>query len=73
MLPTFAIISAVYGVEAYLPDLFRSLDAQTYDHSRIQVILVDDGSLDESGVLCEYSPRWGPSVAGLGASPLFAR
>lgn len=53
MLPTFAIISAVYGVEAYLPDLFRSLDAQTYDHSRIQVILVDDGSLDESGVLCE--------------------
>lgn len=51
--PSFAIVSAVYGVARYLPEFFTSLESQTYPHEKISVILVDDGSEDESGELCE--------------------
>ena len=51
--PTFAIISAVYDVARYLPDFFASLEAQTYPHDRLSVILVDDGSTDDTGTLCD--------------------
>lgn len=52
-LPTFAIVSAVYNVDRYLPDYFASLDAQTYPHERIRVVLVDDGSTDGSAETCD--------------------
>lgn len=53
--PTFAVVSAVYGVARYLPEFFASLEAQTYAHEKLKVILIDDGSVDGSGDLCE---RW---------------
>ena len=56
--PTFAIISAVYGVARYLPEFFASLEAQTYPHELLRVLLVDDGSVDGSGELCrEWASR----------------
>lgn len=58
--PTFAIVSAVYGVARYLPEFFASLDSQTYPHENLKVILVDDGSEDGSGELCE---RWAAASA----------
>ena len=45
------VISAVYNVARYLPEFIASLEAQTFDHGRVQVIAVDDGSTDESGDL----------------------
>ncbi len=47
----FTLISAIYNVARYLPDFLESLDEQDFDHSQVQVVLVDDGSTDESGDL----------------------
>jgi len=47
----FTVICAVYGVARYLPDFFASLEAQSFDHGRIQVVAVDDGSTDGSADL----------------------
>lgn len=47
----FTLISAIYNVAGYLPDFLESLDKQDFDHSQVQVVLVDDGSTDDSGEL----------------------
>lgn len=46
-----SVIIPVYNVEKYLDRCIQSVLKQTY--SRIEVILVDDGSTDKSGDLCE--------------------
>lgn len=46
-----SIIVPVYNVEAYLPQCIDSLLAQT--HPNLEIILVDDGSTDNSGAICE--------------------
>lgn len=46
-----SIVVPVYNVEQYLNDCIVSLLNQTY--SKIEVILVDDGSRDQSGVICD--------------------
>lgn len=51
----YSIVSAVYNVESYLQDFFDSLDAQTIPSGDLQVILVDDGSTDDSLAMCR---RW---------------
>ena len=47
----FSFILPVYNVEAYLRECVSSLTSQTYDN--IEIILVDDGSQDESPTLCD--------------------
>lgn len=49
-----SIIVPVYNVESYLPQCLDSIFAQT--HHNIDVILVDDGSTDESGKICDEVP-----------------
>lgn len=44
----FSIVSAVYNVADYLDEFFASLVDQTIGFDRIQLILVDDASLDDS-------------------------
>ena len=51
-----SIIVAVYNIENYLSRCVDSILAQTY--SDLQVILVDDGSTDDSGTTCdEYAKK----------------
>lgn len=46
-----SIVIPVYNVEQYLQSCVQSVLAQTYQD--LQVILVDDGSTDSSGILCD--------------------
>lgn len=49
--PLVSVVVPVYKVEKYLPACIESILAQTYDN--IEVILVDDGSPDNSGKICD--------------------
>ena len=49
----FSVIIPVYKVEEYLRETLSSLEVQTIGFENIQVILVNDGSPDKSGEICE--------------------
>ena len=46
-----SIIVPIYGVEKYLRRCVNSIISQTYKN--IEILLIDDGSLDGSGKICE--------------------
>lgn len=51
-----AVIVPIYNMELYLGECIESICAQTY--TDLQIILVDDGSTDKSGSLCdEYAKK----------------
>lgn len=50
-LPLISVIVPVYKVEDYLPKCLSTLTCQTY--SNLQILLVEDGSPDESGAICD--------------------
>ena len=50
-MPLISIIVPVYNVEKYLERCVRSILTQSF--SDFELILVDDGSLDNSGILCD--------------------
>lgn len=54
--PVFSVIVPVYNVEAYLERCVDSLLNQTLEE--LEILLIDDGSKDKSGVICdEYASR----------------
>lgn len=56
MEPLLSVIVPVYKVEDYLPRCVDSILGQTYQN--LEIILVDDGSPDRSGQLCdEYAAK----------------
>lgn len=50
-LPLISVIAPAYKVEAYLGKCISSITGQTY--SNLEIILVDDGSPDQSGHICD--------------------
>lgn len=49
--PLISVIVPVYNVEAWLPRCVDSILSQTYE--KLEILLVDDGSTDDSGLICE--------------------
>lgn len=49
--PLVSIIVPCYKVESYLPNCIKSVISQTYDNW--ELILIDDGSPDKSGQICD--------------------
>ena len=53
-----SVIVPVYGAEKYLPSCLESIAAQTV-FDKIQLVLVDDGSPDGCGIICdEFSAKY---------------
>lgn len=60
--PTISLVVAVYNVELYLDDFMQSVIDQSISLKGLQVILVNDGSTDQSGTIIEgWATRY-PSV-----------
>lgn len=51
--PRVSVVIPVYNVEPYLERCLESVTGQTYGN--LEIILVDDGSTDRSGAICD---RW---------------
>lgn len=49
--PLVSIVVAIYKSERFLDKLITSIIEQTY--SNLDIILVDDGSPDNSGAVCD--------------------
>lgn len=59
----FSVVMPVYNTADYLREAVESLVRQTISFSRIQLILVDDGSKDGSGLICdEYREKYPENV-----------
>lgn len=57
MKPLISVIVPVYNVEKYLRKCVDSIINQTYKN--IEILLIDDGSTDASGTICDdYSQRY---------------
>jgi glycosyltransferase involved in cell wall biosynthesis len=53
--PAFSIIVPVFNVDEYLCEALNSLCAQSFDD--FEVLLIDDGSTDDSGAICDEYAR----------------
>ena len=54
MKDVISVIVPVYNVSAYLPECLDSILSQDYE--KLEVILIDDGSTDDSGTICDLTP-----------------
>ena len=53
--PFFSVLVPVYNQEKYLPECIESVLNQTFKD--FELILIDDGSTDSSGILCDQYAR----------------
>ena len=53
-----SILMPVYNVDKYLENTLNSVRNQTY--TDFEVIMVDDGSTDKSGEICEKTEAFPP-------------
>ncbi|MGO2016625.1 MAG: bifunctional glycosyltransferase/CDP-glycerol:glycerophosphate glycerophosphotransferase [Brevibacterium aurantiacum] len=58
----FTVLVAIYNVEEYIRAFLESLEHQSYPLSKIEIVAVDDGSLDESAEIFEAWARGRPNV-----------
>lgn len=59
-MPLISIIIPVYNVEKWLDECVKSVLSQAY--SNLEIILVDDGSKDSSGALCDQWATQEPRI-----------
>ena len=60
LLPMVSIVIPVYNVEKYLAQCLDSVEKQTY--SNIEIIVIDDGSTDRSGIICDCYAKRNPRI-----------
>ena len=60
MKPLISVIIRIYNVEEYLIECIDSVINQTY--SNLEIILVDDGSQDKCGVMCDQYKEKDPRI-----------
>lgn len=53
--PLISVVVPVYNVQAYLVQCVESIQLQTY--TNLEIVLVDDGSTDRSGDMCDELSR----------------
>lgn len=58
--PLISVIVPVYNVEKYLPRCIDSILAQTF--TGFELLLIDDGSKDKSGEICDEYARKDPRI-----------
>ena len=58
--PRISVIVPVYNVEQYLPRCIDSILAQTF--TDFELLLIDDGSKDKSGAICDAYARKDPRI-----------
>uniref|UniRef100_UPI00112FA9ED glycosyltransferase family A protein n=1 Tax=Campylobacter devanensis TaxID=3161138 RepID=UPI00112FA9ED len=60
----YAIVSAIYNVEKYLDDYFKSIINQRLDFkNNIHIILIDDGSIDNSAnIIKKYQKKYPKNI-----------
>ncbi len=56
-LPSISVIVPVYNDAARLPSCLRALEAQTYPRDRIEILVVDNGSTDQSAAVVADFPH----------------
>ena len=61
----FSIVMAVYNVELFLDEAIQSLVKQTIGFEKnVQLILVNDGSTDDSGAICDrYAKQYPENIS----------
>ena len=59
-MPKISVIVPVYKAEKYLPQCVESILGQTF--SDLELLLIDDGSPDRSGAMCDEYARQDPRV-----------
>lgn len=58
-----SVVTAVYNVEQYLEEMIESIIRQSIGFDKIQLILIDDGSQDMSGIICDrYAARYPENI-----------
>ncbi|MGR5929455.1 hypothetical protein CMV37_19600 [Bacillus cereus] len=55
--PKFSVLIPVYNVEEFIAECIESVLNQTYQN--FEVILINDGSTDSSGMICEEYAKKG--------------
>ena len=59
--PLISIIVPVYNVERYVGKAVQSVLRQTYENW--EMLLIDDGSLDSSGAICDRAAKTDPRIS----------
>lgn len=59
-MPLVSLVIAVYNIEEYIGACIRSAAGQTY--SNLEILLIDDGSSDRSGEICDEAAGKDPRI-----------